>query len=134
MSSATPKDPEDHGKQLWWMTEEFFPGDEKPLHNSWPDQEHISREVGICVSKSTIKRRLHQSEYRVFTTRCKPLVSLKNRNTRLEFAKHLKSLYSSGPTSYGQIRQRSTCTRMMGREKYGEERNCLMIQNIPPHQ
>ena len=23
--SATPKDPEDHGKQLWWMTEEFFP-------------------------------------------------------------------------------------------------------------
>ncbi len=25
VSSATPKDPEDHGKQLWWMTEEFFP-------------------------------------------------------------------------------------------------------------
>ncbi len=24
-TSATPKDPEDHGKQLWWMTEEFFP-------------------------------------------------------------------------------------------------------------
>ncbi len=23
--SATPKDPEDHGKQLWCMTEEFFP-------------------------------------------------------------------------------------------------------------
>ena len=45
-------------------------------------------EVGVCVSKSTIKRRLHQSEYRGFTTRCKPLVSLKN---RLEFAKqHLK--------------------------------------------
>ena len=31
------------------------------------------------MSKSTIKRRLHQSEYRGFTTRCKPLVSLKNR-------------------------------------------------------
>ena len=35
------------------------------------------QEAGVCVSKSTIKRRLHQSEYRGFTTRCKPLVSLK---------------------------------------------------------
>ena len=49
------------------------------------------QEVGVCVSKSTMKRILHQSEYRGFTTRCKPLVSLKNRKTRLEFAKqHLK--------------------------------------------
>ncbi len=49
------------------------------------------QEVDVCVSKSTIKRRLHQSEYRGFTTRCKPLVSLKNRKARLEFAKrHLK--------------------------------------------
>ncbi len=49
------------------------------------------QEVGVCVSKSTIKRRLHQSEYRGFTTRCKPLVRLKNRKARLEFAKrHLK--------------------------------------------
>ncbi len=49
------------------------------------------QEVGVCVSKSTIKRRLHQSEYRGFTTRCKPSVSLKNRKARLEFAKrHLK--------------------------------------------
>ena len=41
----------------------------------------------ISVSKSTIKRRLHQGKYRWFTTRCKPLVSHKNRKTRLEFAK-----------------------------------------------
>ena len=41
------------------------------------------QEVGVCVLKSTIKRRLHQSEYRGFTTRCKPLVSLKNRKTRV---------------------------------------------------
>ncbi len=77
------------------------------------------QEVGVCVSKSTIKRRLHQSEYRGFTTRCKPLVSLKNRKARLEFAKrHLKSLHSSGTTSYGQMRPRSTCTRVMGREEW----------------
>uniref|UniRef100_A0A8C5Q4E8 Transposase n=1 Tax=Leptobrachium leishanense TaxID=445787 RepID=A0A8C5Q4E8_9ANUR len=47
------------------------------------------QEVDVYVSKSTIKRRLHQSEYRGFTTRCKPLVSLKYRKARLEFAKHL---------------------------------------------
>uniref|UniRef100_A0A8C5Q2J1 Transposase Tc1-like domain-containing protein n=1 Tax=Leptobrachium leishanense TaxID=445787 RepID=A0A8C5Q2J1_9ANUR len=45
------------------------------------------QEVDVCVSKSTIKRRLRQSEYRGFTTRYKPLVSLKNRKARLEFAK-----------------------------------------------
>ncbi len=93
------------------------------------------QEVGVCVSKSTIKRRLHQSEYRGFTTRCKPLVSLKNRKARLEFAKrHLKSLHSSGTTSYGQMRPRSTCTRVMGREEYGEGKELLMILSIPPHQ
>ena len=49
------------------------------------------QEIGVCVSKSTIKRRLHQSEYRGFTIRCKSLVSLKNKKARLEFAKqHLK--------------------------------------------
>uniref|UniRef100_A0A673YSH1 Tc1-like transposase DDE domain-containing protein n=1 Tax=Salmo trutta TaxID=8032 RepID=A0A673YSH1_SALTR len=35
------------------------------------------QEVGVSVSKSTINRRLHQSKYSGFTTRCKPLVSLK---------------------------------------------------------
>ncbi len=28
------------------------------------------QEVGVCVSKSTIKRRLHQSEYRGFSMKC----------------------------------------------------------------
>ncbi len=49
VSSATPKDPEDHGKQLWWMTEEFFPGEENTLHNSWPDQEHSPGGRCMCV-------------------------------------------------------------------------------------
>ena len=73
------------GRPLWWMTEEFFP---------WWRVGQIKntlQEVGVCVSKWIIKRRLHQSEYRGFTTRCKPLVSLKNRKTRWKFAKqHLK--------------------------------------------
>ena len=62
----------------------IFP-EEKPLHNSWPDQEHSP---GMCQSQQS---REDQSEYRGLTTRCKPLVSLKNRKTRLELAKqHLK--------------------------------------------
>ena len=32
------------------------------------------------------------------------------------------------------MRQRSTCTRMMGREEYGEGKELLMIQNMSPHQ
>lgn len=48
-------------------------------------------EVGVSLSKSTIKRRLHENKYRGFTARCKPLISLKNRKARLDFAKkHLK--------------------------------------------
>lgn len=42
------------------------------------------QEVGVSVS--TIKR-LHQSEYSGFTTRCEPLVSLKNIKARSEFGK-----------------------------------------------
>ncbi|KAG2465883.1 TCB1 transposase, partial [Polypterus senegalus] len=47
--------------------------------------------VAVSISKSTIKRRLHESKYRGCTARCKPLMSLKNRKARLELAKeHLK--------------------------------------------
>ncbi len=53
------------------------------------------QEVGVCVSKSTIKRRLHQSEYRGFTTRCKPLVSLKNRKNILWTDETKINLYQS---------------------------------------
>lgn len=35
-----------------------------------------------------MKRRLHESKYKGFTTRCKPLISLKNRKASIE--KHLK--------------------------------------------
>ncbi len=32
------------------------------------------------------------------------------------------------------LRPRSTCTRVMGREEYGEGKELLMILSIPPHQ
>ena len=44
--------------------------------------KNTPQEVGVSVSKSTTKRRR-------FTTRCKPLVSLKNRKTRLELPKNI---------------------------------------------
>ncbi len=49
VSSATPKDPEDHGKQLWWMTEEFFPWWRKHPSQQWPDQEHSPGGRCMCV-------------------------------------------------------------------------------------
>ena len=60
----------------------YFPGEEKPLHNSWPDQEHSPGGRCMCVKVNNQEK---TSEYRGFTTRCKPLVSLKNRKTRLEW-------------------------------------------------
>ena len=62
----------------------------KPFTTSSEVKKNL-QEVGVSLAKSTIKRRLHKSKYRGFTTRCKPFISLKNRKARLEFARrHLK--------------------------------------------
>uniref|UniRef100_A0A3P9K2C3 Transposase Tc1-like domain-containing protein n=1 Tax=Oryzias latipes TaxID=8090 RepID=A0A3P9K2C3_ORYLA len=54
------------------------------------------QEVGVSISKSTVKRRLHESRSRGYTARCKPLISLKNRKARLDFAKkHLKKFWKN---------------------------------------
>ncbi len=93
------------------------------------------QEVGVCVSKSTIKRRLHQSEYRGFTTRCKPLVSLKNRKARLEFAKrHLKKPSQFWNNILWTDETKINLYQSDGREEYGEGKELLMILSIPPHQ
>ncbi len=78
--------------------------------------------VGTSLSKSTIKRRLHECKHRGFTTRCKPLVTFKNRKARLDFARSKKSLPCSGIRFFGLMKPRSTCTKLMGREKYGEKK------------
>ncbi|XP_039537119.1 uncharacterized protein LOC120485411 [Pimephales promelas] len=90
------------------------------------------QEVGVCVSKSTIKRRLHQSKYRGFTTRCKPLVSLKYRKARLQFAKqHLKK-----PPQFWNNILWTDETKINLHQSDGKRRGkeLLMIQSIPPHQ
>ncbi len=93
------------------------------------------QEVGVCVSKSTIKRRHHQSEYRGFTTSCKPLVSLKNRKARLEFAKrHLKKPSQFWNNILWTDETKINLYQSDGerRERVGKE--LLMILSIPPHQ
>ncbi len=100
VSSATPKDPEDHGKTTVVDDRRILSLVKKTPFTTVARSEHSPGGRCMCV-KVNNQERLHQSEYRGFTTRCKPLVSLKNRKARLEFAKrHLKSLHSSGTTSY----------------------------------
>ncbi len=47
------------------------------------------QEVGVSLAKSKIKRRLHKSNYRGFTTRCKQFISLRNRKARLDCEKNI---------------------------------------------
>lgn len=60
--------------------------------------------------KSAIKRRLHQSNYRGFTTG-----TIGEYQKEVDHIKCQKSLQSSGTPSYGQMRQRSVCIRIMRR-------------------
>ena len=60
-------------------------------HNIWQSQE---REIGVSLSNSTIKRRLHECKYREFTTMYKPLVKLKNRKARLDIVRKRKKACS----------------------------------------
>jgi len=54
---------------IGWMTEKIL-----SLVNKIPfTTDNTLQEVGVCVSNSTIKRRLHQSEYRGFATKCKTI-------------------------------------------------------------
>ncbi len=93
------------------------------------------QEVGVCVSKSTIKRRLHQSEYRGFTTRCKPLVSLKNRKARLEFAKrHLKKPSQFWNNILWTDETKINLYQSDGKRRVWRRKELLMILSIPPHQ
>ncbi|XP_067109751.1 intraflagellar transport protein 57 homolog isoform X1 [Osmerus mordax] len=55
------------------------------------------QEVGVSVSKSTIKRRLHQSKYRGFTTRCKPLITEELDKVKQEMEEKGSSMSDGAP-------------------------------------
>ncbi len=86
-------------------------------------EKNTLQEADMSLSKSTIKRRLHQSKYRGFTTRCK------QGQIRLGQKNILKSQTTSGKAFFGWLKLRSTCTRMKGRKKYGED----LVQSIQHH-
>ena len=65
------------------------------------------QEVRISLStKSTIKRHLYECTYIGFTRMCKPLVTLENRETRLDFPRKTskKSQNSFGTRFFGQMK------------------------------
>ena len=90
--------------------------------------------AGVKVSQSTVQRRLREQQYRGYTTRCKPLISSKNRKVRLQFAKKYRNeAQKFWNKVYGLMRQRLTTIKVMERPKCGERRDFLMIQNIQAH-
>ncbi len=77
----------------------------KKNHFTTSSQEkNTLQEAAVSQSKSTIKRRLHKSKYRGFTTRCK------QGQIRL-FQKTSKKAF------FGWLKLRSTCTRMTEKKK-----------------
>lgn len=94
--------------------------------------QNTLREVGVSVSKSTVKRRLHEINTKGSHLDANHSSIPKIDRPELNLPKNtLRSQPSSGKVFYGQMRQRSTCTRMMGRKKFGEERERHMIQGTP---
>lgn len=114
---STPINTEDHRIYLRWKKSPFTAAGQ--INNT-------IQEGGVCASKSTTKRRLHQSKYKGLATRCKPLEPPKQEDQiRACQTTHHDS---SRTTSYGQMRRRLTCTRVTGRKEL------FTIQNIPTDQ
>lgn len=80
------------------------------INNPGSNQVKNTQEVGISWSSSKMKRSLHKWIYRSFTTRCKPLVTLRNKKVRLNFLEKINNKRATG-----QMNPKWTCTRMMGR-------------------
>lgn len=49
------------------------------------------------------EEKLHHSKYKGFTAICEPLVSLKSRKSRVEFAKPFLKTHAFKMTAYGQM-------------------------------
>lgn len=80
VSSATPKDLEDHGSVIKWKSMEIFLRKEKSLYNI--SVKNKFKESSLSVPNSTIKRCLLKFKYRRSTSRCKPIVTLNKKEER----------------------------------------------------
>lgn len=81
--SATSQANEDHRRQLKWMTIKFFLLLMKNLFTLSSHVKNAVQEVGLLLSNPTNKKHLYVCKYRVFTSSCKPLLTLKKRKARL---------------------------------------------------
>lgn len=88
MNSTIQKDPNIHRRKQRWMIISTVKRNPFTTDNQG---NSTLQEVGVSLSKSTKKRRLHESEDRGITARCKSLISLKNRKARSDFAKKTKT-------------------------------------------
>lgn len=139
---SNTKLPGRHGRQMLWMTDNIlYLVNKNPSPNSWPDVEQCPGERWIHVQGNNQEKdqehwgTLHHRKYRGFTKRCKLLIASEIAIPDLALPNNvLKRLYRSWATSYGQRRQKSSCTRVMGRKEYREGKELLMIQSIPPNQ
>ena len=104
-----------------------FPGEEKPLHNSWPDQEHSPGNRCMCQQS--------REDFTSVNTEGSPQDvnhwwASKNRKNRL-----VCQTTSKKPLQFwNKILWTDETKINLGREEYGEGKELLMIQNIPPHQ
>ncbi len=98
--------------QRWWS--------EKNPFTTSSQEKSTLQETDV----STIKRGLHQSKHRDFTSSCK--------QAWLDFDKNIsnKIQSTSGKAFFGRMKLRSTCSRRKGRKKCGEGLEQLIIRSI----
>lgn len=81
------------------------------------------------MSHSQQSREDFTSLYRGLTTRCKQKDQIRVCQ-KTSKKKNKQQLYSPGTASYGHTSQRSTCTRVMGREEHEEGKELLTISEV----
>lgn len=71
-------------------------------------------------------------KYKTFATRCKPLLITSRPHKTLTHRISKRAYKVPDNIIFGQMKPRWTCTRMMGREKSGDDKQ-LMIWHVPHH-
>jgi len=93
------------------------------LFTTSSQEKNTLQKVGLSLSKSTIKRRLRESKYRGFTTRCKQEQTLPK--------KHLKKHFWKSILWTAEIK--INLFQNDGKKKYGKDFEKLMIKIIQHH-
>lgn len=90
------------------------------------------QDVGIHVSLSMINRRLYDLILRGFSTRCKTLLSLRNKRPGCTSQKHTVQKETIR-IQEDMIGLRSASIKVMARRKWSKKKQQLMTQSTTPH-